>query len=178
MLHILSNLMPEIKTVNQLKKLQINKIENISILDINKEKMLSDIGNEIPDGINRIIHIYKHFNHIQYKNINTITQLKDFIMTDNYPANMIDIYLLSQAIAVNIIILEKRIKKKNNKGFYAFIYSIKKDTILLLENFFNEKVCYNIVGKNDNYIFKMKNMPNDIKKYYGLIQETENDNNN
>ena len=178
MLHILSSIMPEIKTVNQLKKLQINKIENISVSDINKEPILNDIGTEIPDGINRIINIYKHFNRIHYKSINTITQLKEFIMTDDYPANIIDIYLLSQAIAVNIIILEKRIKKSNNKGFYSFIYSIKRDTVLLLENFFNEKICYNIVGRNDNYIFKMKNMPNDIKKYYGLTHEIENNNNN
>ena len=55
-------------------------------------------------------------------------------MGEEYPANMVDIYVLSEAIGINIIVLEKRIKKSNQKGFYGFIYSLKKlrtDPILL-----------------------------------------------
>jgi hypothetical protein len=103
--------------------------------------------------------------------------LKEFIFTDDYPANMVDIFLLSNALAVNIIILEKRLKKSNPNGYYAFVNSLKRDTIVLMENPIHNKYCYNIVGKNKNYIFKMKDMPNIIKKNYGIsnIMVNEND---
>ena len=37
-----------------------------------------------------------------------------------------------------------------------------------MENPIQNKYCYNIVGKNKNYIFKMRDMPNIIKKNYGI----------
>ena len=177
LIYILAIISPEIRSVIQLKNTQIDKIENITISDINKEPMFANIGTDIHDGINRIIEIYKHFNHNTYKNINTITQLKEFIFTDDYPANAVDIFLLSNALAINIIILEKRLKKSNPNGYYAFINSLKRDTIVLMENPVENKYCYNIVGKNKNYIFKMRDMPNIIKKNYGIanIMVNEND---
>lgn len=46
-----------------------------------------------------------------------------------------------------------------------------------MENPIHNKYCYNIVGKNKNYIFKMKDMPNIIKKNYGIANIIVNDNN-
>jgi len=177
LLYILAIISPEIRSVIQLKNTQIDKIENITITDINKEPMFANIGTDINDAVNRIIEIYKHFNHNTYKNINTITQLKEFIFTDDYPANAVDIFLLSNALAINIIILEKRLKKSNPNGYYAFINSLKRDTIVLMENPIQNKYCYNIVGKNKNYIFKMRDMPNIIKKNYGIANIMVNENN-
>ena len=170
-LRVLLVVLPEVKTVNGLKNLQIDKIEHITRQDIDRELVFKDIERDIPDGINRMIAIYRHFNGSDYKNINTITQLKEFIMNDEYPANMVDIYLLSQCLGTNIIVLEKRIKKSNQKGFYGFIYSLKKDYILLLEQPRSGKTQYSIVGKGGNYIFKKRDLPKNIKDFFGIRED-------
>ncbi len=173
LLRVLATISPQIKTVKSLKNLEIQKIEHLSKQNINKEPLFKNINSNMTNGVNRIIAIFKAMNGNLYKNINTITQLKEFIMSDEYPANSVDIYLLSEALGINIVVLEKRIKKSNQKGFYGFIYSLKKDYILLLEQQQNNKNIYSVIGKNGSYVFKKKDLPKNIKEFFGLKNSEE-----
>ena len=172
-LRVLMIIAPQIKNVNALKHLQIDKIEHINRQDIDKEPMFKKVAPEIMDGINRTIALYKEESKSLYKNINTMTQLKEFILNDEYPANKVDIFLLSLALGINIIVLEKRVRRGNPHAFYGFTPNLKKDFVLLFEHNRLGKMIYNIVGKNGNYIFKRKDLPKEIKNFYGMKEEEE-----
>ena len=167
---------PDIKNINDLKKLEINKAEHISREDINNDYYFKDIQPEIIDGINRIIAIFKDIKRSQYKTINTMTQLKEYIMNDEYPANEVDVFLLALALGVNIVILEKRVTKKNKDGFYVFVPHKKKDFIILFNQSKLDENNYNIVGKQNNYVFKAKDLPKIIQEFIGLEQTTNSNN--
>ena len=165
---------PEIRNVLTLKNLQLDKINYITKQEIDKNEEFKKICPGVLDSINRMIAIYKDKYKSVYKNINTITQLKEFIMNDEYPANEVDIFLLAYTIGINIIVLEKRIKKNNKKGFYGFITNMKKDFVILFEQNRMGKTIFNIVGRKDKYIFKKKDLPKEIKDYFGFREEEEN----
>ena len=105
-----------------------------------------------------------------------MTQLKEFIMNDEYPANEVDIFLLSLALGINILVLEKRITKKNMDGFYIFNPYKNSDYIILFNQSKLEDNNYNIVGKQNNYLFKLKDMPKIVKKFIG-VENSSNLNN-
>ena len=173
LLRVLSIIMPQVTSINGLKSLQIQKISSITKQNLDKERMFNDINSNDRNGINRLIAIYKELNGNIYKNINTLTQLKDFIMSDEYPANEVDVYILSEVIGMNVVVLEKRIKKSNQKGFYGFIYSLKKDFILLLEQQQSNRNHYSIISKNGNYFFKRKDLPKNIKEFFTIQNNSE-----
>jgi len=175
-LRIIHMINPDIKNIMDLKRLEINKIEHIYKEDIDNDFYFKDIHPEIHDGINRIISIFKNFKKTQYKSINTMTQLKEFIMSEEYPANEVDVFLLALALGINILVLEKRITKKNNDGFYIFEPQKNKDFIILFNQSKLEDNNYNIVVKQNNYIFKLKDLPKIIQKFIGF-EYTSNSNN-
>jgi hypothetical protein len=175
-LRIINFINSDIKNILDLKRLEINKIEHISKADIDNDYYFKNIQSEIQDGINRIIAIFKDTKKIQYKSINTMTQLKEFIMTEEYPANEVDVFLLAQALGINILVLEKRLTKKNMDGFYIFAPNKNRDYIILFNQSKLEENNYNIVGKQNNYIFKLKDLPKIVQKIIG-IENTSNSNN-
>jgi hypothetical protein len=175
-LRIINLINTDIKNILDLKRLEISKIEHISNSDINNDYYFKDIHPEIPDGINRIIAIFKQTRRTQYKSINTITQLKEFIMTEEYPANEVDVFLLALALGINILVLEKRITKKNMDGFYIFAPHKNRDYMILFNQSKLEDNNYNIVGKQNNYLFKLKDMPKIVKKFIG-VEHGSNSNN-
>lgn len=111
----------------------------------------------------------------QYKSINTMTQLKEFIMSEEYPANEVDVFLLALALGINILVLEKRITKKNMDGFYIFTPYKNRDYIILFNQSKLEDNNYNIVGKQNNYVFKLKDMPQIVKKFIGVDKNSNNE---
>ena len=175
-LRIINLINPDIKNITDLKRLEINKIEHISKAEIDNDYYFKNIQTEIIDGINRIIAIFKYFKKIQYKSINTITQLKEYIMTDEYQANEVDIFLLSLALGINILVLEKRVTKKNIDGFYIFAPHKNRDYIILFNQSKLEDNNYNIVVKQNNYIFKLKDLPKTVQKFIG-VEHNSNSNN-
>jgi len=175
-LRIINLINTDIKNILDLKRLEISKIEHISNTDINNDYYFKDIQPDIPDGINRIIAIFKYSKKTQYKSINTMTQLKEFIMSEEYPANEVDAFLLSLALGINILILEKRITKKNMEGFYIFAPYKNRDYIILFNQSRLEDNNYNIVGKQNNYIFKLKDLPKIVKKFIGVEQGSNTNN--
>jgi hypothetical protein len=174
-LRIINLINTDIKNIIDLKRLEINKIEHISKTDIDNDYYFKDIHPEIPDGINRIIAIFKQTRKTQYKSINTITQLKEFIMSEEYPANEVDVFLLALALGINILVLEKRITKKNMDGFYIFNPYKNSDYIILFNQSKLEDNNYNIVGKQNNYLFKLKDMPKIVKKFIGVNKNSNNE---
>lgn len=176
LLRIMPIIQPNIKNIIDLKKLEITKIEHISKEDINKNYYFQNINPEIIDGINRIIAIFKYTHKSQYKNINIMAQLKEYIMSDEYPANEVDVFLLALGLGVNIIVLEKRITKKNPTGFYAFVPYKKMNFIILFNNSKLDNNNYNIVVKENNYLFKEKNLPDVIQKFIGIENSSNNNN--
>jgi hypothetical protein len=175
LLRIMPMIQPDIKNIIDLKKLEITKAEHIHKDDINNDYYFRNIHPEIMDGINRIIAIFKDTHRSQYKNINTMTQLKEYIMSDEYPANEVDVFLLALGLGVNIIILEKRITKKNPKGFYVFAPHKKTNFLILFNNSKLDDNNYNILVKQNNYLFKGKELPDIIKKTIG-IENSSNSN--
>lgn len=174
LLRVCPVLNPDIKNANGLKNLQIEKIESLTKQDFDKEPSYKNIDSNVANSTNRIIAIYKKVNGNVYKNINTLTQLKEFIKNSEYPANQVDIFLLSLAMGINIIVLEKRVKKRNAKGFYYFINSLKKDFIILLEQPMGQKITYSMVGKGNNYIFKRKELPKYILEKCDIANYNDN----
>jgi len=177
LLRISPMIQPEVKNMLDLKKLEISKAEHVSIEDINNDYYFRDIHPEIMDGINRIIAIFKSIRRSQYKTVNTMTQLKEFIMSDEYPANEVDVFLMALGLGVNIVVLEKRITKKNTKGFYVFAPHKKRDFVMLFNQSKLEENNYNIVGKQNNYLFKLKDLPGVIQKFMG-VEENQNSGDN
>jgi len=176
-LRIISMINPNIKNILDLKKLEINKIEHITKQEIDNDYYFKDIHPDIIDGINRIIAIFKQTRKTQYKSINIMTQLKEFIMNEEYPANEVDVFLLALALGINILVLEKRITKKNMDGFYIFAPYKNKDYIILFNQSKLDDNNYNIVGKNNNYIFKLKDLPRIVKNFIGVEQGSNSNNN-
>ena len=158
-----------------MKLMQIEKIEQITKSNINKEKNFKNINSGNYDQINRILSLYKKYNGSIYKNVNTFTDLKSFILLDDYPANEIDAFLLSMTLGYNIVLLDRRITKANPKGFKTFIYSLKKDFIFLFEQkkFANKRI-YSPVNFNGRYILKKK----EILPYFFEGVTIKNDSNN
>jgi hypothetical protein len=97
-------------------------------------------------------------------------------MSEEYPANEVDAFLLSLALGINILILEKRITKKNMEGFYIFAPYKNRDYIILFNQSRLEDNNYNIVGKQNNYIFKLKDLPKIVKKFIGIEQGSNTNN--
>jgi hypothetical protein len=174
-LRIINFINTDIKNILDLKRLEINKIEHITKSEIDNDYYFKDIHPEM-DGINRIISIFKYTKKSQYKSVNTITQLKEFILSDEYPVNEVDVFLLALALGINILVLEKRITKKNIDGFYVFSPYKNRDYIILFNQSKLEDNNYNIVVKQNNYIFKLKEMPKIVKKIIG-VEHSSNINN-
>ena len=175
-LRIVNLINNNIKNILDLKRLEISKIDHISKAEIDNDYYFKDIHPEIPDGINRIIAIFKHYKKSQYKSINTITQLKEFIMSEEYPANEVDVFLLALSLGINILILEKRITKKNTDGFYIFTPYKNRDYIILFNQSKLEDNNYNIVGKQNNNLFKLKDLPRIVKTFIGVEQGSNSNN--
>jgi len=173
MLRILGDTMNQLKTVKSVKSLEIQKVERITSQEISEEPIFKGVNGEIKNGVNRLIALYKHFNGNLYKNVNTIQQLREFILTDDYPANMVDIFVLSQALGMNIVVLEKRVRKSNPKGFYGYMYNRKKDFIMLLEQQMDGRSSYGAVSRVGNYIFKRRDLPDVIRDFFGVGDDRE-----
>jgi hypothetical protein len=71
----------------------------------------------------------------------------------------------------------KRITKKNTTGFYVFAPYKKRDYIMLFNQSKLEENNYNIVGKQNNYLFKLKDLPGVIQKFMG-VENSQNSGDN
>ena len=98
-----------IKNIKTLKQILIEKVDAISGEDISKYKEYANINRNDMDQSNRLLMIYKKVNGTIYKNINTISNMKDYMLYYDYPANVRLCFI--SALDMNIILLERRVTK-------------------------------------------------------------------
>jgi hypothetical protein len=153
-----------IKNIKTLKQILIDKVDAITKDDINKYQEYANVNRNDMDQSNRLLMIYKKVNGTIYKNINTISNLKDYMLNDDYPANEVDVFVISLALDINIILLERRVTKTNPLGFTAFLTGKKNPTIMLFsQKRFNKRI-FSVVQRDGTYIFKLPQLPEEFRK--------------
>jgi len=161
---------PQIKSVKELKKLEIEKIDNATKTELNKDSLFN---NKEKNMINRILNSYKKVDPSNFKTINTFKQLEEYLFSKDYVPNEIDLFFLNQILEINIIVIRKRKSGKNEdaKSFYASIYNLKKDFIVLIEqNRLNRKI-FSPVIKNGLFKFPKRELPKIFRDKYKIKNE-------
>jgi hypothetical protein len=153
--------------------------------EINKEINISSIKNMIRNFLsilvskknnqgmdkNNIIEIYKNDGTNIFKYITNFEDILDEINSDQYKGCDADLLSLSKIFNINIVILDKRIKKNSNG--YKFYKSLNnsKNFILIYKSTLNEINIYNPIQLKGKTIFKINELPN---KFINYINDTEN----
>lgn len=120
---------------------------------------------------NDIINIYKSDGANIFKYITNFDDIIDEINSEQYKGCDADLLSISKIFNINIIILDKRIKKNSNG--YKFYKSINKSPnfIILYKSSLNDINIYNIIQLKGKVIFKQNELPN---KFIEYINNTEN----
>ena len=169
LLRLLNN--PLLKTTNSLD-ININTLKNMTTqflkLIVSKD---GSKNNNTSMNKNDIINIYKNDGANIFKYITTFDDIIDEINSDQYRGCDADLLSISKIFNINIIILDKRIKKNSNG--YKFYKSINKSPnfIILYKSTLNEVNIYNIIQLKGKVIFKQTELPN---KFIEFINNTEN----
>ena len=155
-------------------KNEINKEININII----KNMIRDfltilVSKKNNQGLNKnnIIEIYKNDGTNIFKYITNFEDILDEINSDQYKGCDADLLSLSKIFNINIIILDKRIKKNSNGYKYYKSLNNSKTFILLYKSTINELNIYNLVQLKGKTIFKINELPN---KFINYINNTEN----
>ena len=147
----------------------MDKVENISKYDLNKE---SFFDKKEKNNLLRILKAYKKVNPQEYKYINTLAEYRELLFKKDYNANEIDIFMLSKVLGINILVLEKRHRQGNPKGFYGYIFNLNNNFIMLFEkNLGDNKKEYSAIEKNGSYVFRKKDLPKIIKTHFKIKNE-------
>ena len=78
----------------------------------------------------------------------------NFILTSEYKGCVIDFNILSNIYNVNIVFLEKRIKKNNNQQGFTIVKSTDSTHyILVYESIINNQSMYQIIGFKNKFLF-------------------------
>jgi hypothetical protein len=164
----------KITSIRQIKDALIDKIEQISLHELNEpffKNILTYKISESESPIDLLIEAYKEINKSQFKNINNLMDLKLFVKSDDYYANDIDVYLLNKIYNFNTIILEKRITKTNPYGITFFENNKSKNFVILFSfNINNRKVYYPVQNKQI-YVYDSFDIPQNIMK---LLKNIDN----
>ena len=136
-----------------------NNIKNNVTIQIIKNKLIESIKKKNED---YILDLYKREGDKIFKYITSYQSLLDEIANDTYYGSKADLYFISQIININIILLDKRIKK-NQKGYQLF-KSTKSDYYIILYN----SDTINIISEKNKLIFKITELPD---KFINFITE-------
>lgn len=125
-------------------------------LDVDKNKLKSD--NEL------LLQLYKTFDPSYYKDINSLSNLYNYIQSKNYEARMVDIYLLSYILNMNIFVLDKR-SRKSEDSLYKFIrQKSSNDYILLYYQIIKDNLVYYAVQNNGKFVFSPSDFPDRFRE--------------
>ncbi len=96
----------------------------------------------------------------ELKNISNIDTLKEIIMSDDYNGSENDLNIISEKFNINIIILDKRIKKDKPSMNIIKTKNYKTDLVVLLyrTNIVNTYV-YNLIQSKGKIIFNFNQLP-------------------
>jgi len=115
--------------------------------------------NEKPD----LLEIYKIHNPDYYYNIMDNNGLYKFISMDTYIPNLIDVYLLTKLLKMNVIVIYKR--KEGEYYFRIFPFGEDEDEyILLYRHPYENMTIYNLIQYQGNVIYNKNDFPNKFKE--------------
>ena len=108
----------------------------------NKKKTENDIYKNYKDNCAKKI-----------KNIINYEDLMNFILGNEYKGCFIEFKVLCNIYNVNIVFLEKRIKKNNKEGFNIIKSKNSSYYILIYESIINNKSIYQLIGIKNKFLF-------------------------
>jgi hypothetical protein len=155
---------PEMKKIHN-KDVNIGSIKNmivqfLKILVSKKDNSLNNMNK------NSIIDIYKKDGSNIFKYITNFDDLIDEIMSELYKGSDPDLLSISKIFDLNIIILDKRIKKDSTgyKLFKSLNYN-NNNFVILYRSINNELSIFSIVQLKGKVIFKINELPNKLVEY-------------
>ena len=122
------------------------------LIDITKNKKNSNILEE------NIFNKYKENCSKELRNINNFYSLISYISDSNYKGCITDLEYISKLYNVNILILDKRIKK-NQKGYIFYQDKSSKYYILLYQSNILDEFVYNLLIYKNKYLFELEDLP-------------------
>ena len=135
-----------------------NKNKNIDVRSIKNDlvnywkDIVKDSRNQIKIEEN-IYNKYKDKCARKIKNILNYEDLMNYILNPEYKGCYIDFEILSKIYNVNLVFLEKRIKKNNNEGFEIITCDKSNYYILIYESTINNQSIYNLIGVKNKFLF-------------------------
>tara|TARA_Y200000002_G_scaffold338343_1_gene307637 strand:- start:252 stop:1577 length:1326 start_codon:yes stop_codon:yes gene_type:complete len=100
--------------------------------------------------------IYKNYKDNCARKIKNILNFEDlmiYILNNEYKGCFLDFKILSKIYNLNLVFLEKRIKKNNDEGFHMIKSDKSNYYILIYESIINNQSIYNLVGSKNKYLF-------------------------
>ena len=80
----------------------------------------------------------------------------NYILSNEYRGCIIEFDILSKIYNVNIVFLEKRIKKNNNQGYQIINTNKSNYYILIYISIINNQSIYNLIGVKNKFLFYTK----------------------
>lgn len=167
-----SKLFNLVKNVLDIKNMIIEQIAKISVKDmiIMFKTFNIDIIVESQESWELLLALYQKLCRDNFATVHSLSQLNDTILSKSYKGCMVDLFLLSKALNINFIILNKRVTKDNESGFYLFgpeLISSPNYLLIYSQNRGKNRVYDSVVGKN-KYIFTKKDLPPKfVEKVFG-----------
>lgn len=142
--------------------------ENVIFEIANKMKLkIHDDSNNEQD---LILKLYKKYDPKVYKDISTVPDLKSYISKQAYLGCLVDIYLLSILYNINIILLDKRLKK-DSIGITIIEAPESRNYILLYSQFSKDRYLYDIIVSNGRYVFEKYNFSDRFRELVNEIED-------
>jgi len=133
-----------------------NKEINIKIIKQDLIKYWNDMVKDSREKEKIELNIYKNYKDNcarKIKNILNYEDLMEYILTSEYRGCYIDFKILSSIYNVNLVFLEKRIKKNNNQGYNIIKSNNSNYYILIYESIINNQSIYNLIGYQNKFLF-------------------------
>ena len=111
---------------------------------------------------NTILELYKENGNKIFKYITSFQAILDEILSESYNGSNADLRIFAEILNINIILLDKRIKK-NQKGYELF-KSSKSNYFVILYN----SDTYNIIYEKNKLLFKISELPEKFINYIKL----------
>lgn len=158
-----SKLLSLVKNILDIKNMIIEQIKKITIkdLEIMFKTFRMDTVIENQDNFELLLTLYQKICRDNFATVHSLSQLNDSILSKNYNGCMIDLFMISKALNINFILLNKRSTKDNESGFYIFgpgLISSPNYLIIYSQNRGKTRVYDSVIGKN-KYIFTKKDLP-------------------
>lgn len=152
-----------VKNILDIKNIIIEQISKINVKDIIKMYKTFNIEAvvESQDNWEILLSLYQKLCRDSFSTVQSLSQFNNTILSKNYKGCLIDLFLISKALNLNFIVLNKRLTKENMKGFYIFGPEITSSPhyVLIYSQSRNKNKVYDSVISKSKYIFKKEDFP-------------------